>query len=396
MKILFLSLTILISGCVGTSRLAAVPEGQTYSVDVLGIKHVRFWPTHEDDTFTKIVVGAIDRSSRKVHLANSVKPRNSNLVLSSGGDGGAFGAGLLAGWSAEGNRPTFSFVTGISTGALIAPFAFLGEGYDDTLRTIFTNLDTHDVYRIDVLAAVFADATADSSPLAELIEQYVDERLLMRVAEEYAKGRLLLIGTSNLDARLPVMWNMGAIASSKHPEAPALFRKVLLASASIPSLLPPVMIEVESLGAVFHEMHVDGGITGQVFAYPGWTSPKYFSGQYRKFFEDTETDLYVIRNSRMQPEWSQVDRSTTKIGYYTIETMIDALGDRDIDRIYFQAKRDDINFNLAEIDPDFDEKSVKGFDTAYMRSLFEYGFNKASSSHPWKKFPVGFSDEELN
>ena len=391
MKIYLLLLVIVISGCVGTSRLAAVPENQTYSTNLLGISHVRFWPTHEDDTFTTIVIKAIDRFSKNPIPANNNQSRIANLVLSSGGDRGAFGAGLLVGWSAAGNRPEFTFVTGISTGALIAPFAFLGPEYDDTLKSIYTNISTKNVYRLNLLGALFSDATADSSPLAELIEHYIDEALLKRIAEEYSKGRLLLIGTTNLDARLPVIWNMGAIASSKHPEAPNLFRKILLASASLPSLLPPVMIEVESSDTVYHEMHVDGGITEQVFAYPGWISPRYFSDKYQRHIENLQTDLYVVRNSRMQPEWSHVERHTMKIGYSTIEAMTHTLGDRDIDRIFFQAKRDGINFNLAAIDSDFREKNHMGFDTAYMRSLFEYGYKKALNGYPWKKVPPGLS-----
>lgn len=394
MKTSLLLLAILISGCVGTSRLTAVPEDQTYTADVLGIKYVRFWPTHEDETFTKIVTGAIDRASKRPIPANVDTTRSASLILSSGGVDGAFGAGLLVGWGISGTRPEFTFVTGISTGALIAPFAFLGPEYDDTLRTIYTNLSTKDVYRLNVLGAIFSDATADSSPLAEIIGKYIDDSILNRIAEEYSKGRLLFIGTSNLDARLPVMWNMGAIASSTHPEAPDLFRKILLASASIPSLFPPVMIEVNSLGYAFQEMHVDGGITGQVFAYPGWVSPKYFDDKYRRFIERQQTDLYIVRNSRMQPEWSQVDRYTMDIGYNTIETMIHTLGDRDILQIYFQAKRDGNNFNLAAIDSDFHDKSGKGFNTEYMRSLFEYGFKKASNGYPWKKVPSEFSDRK--
>ena len=388
-KIYLLLLTIVISGCVGTSRLAAVPETRTYSANVLGIDNVRFWPTHEDDSFTTIVMDAIDRSSINLNPENNGQSRNANLVLSSGGDGGAFSAGLLVGWSAAGNRPKFSFVTGISTGALIAPFAFLGPDYDDTLKYIYTNISTKNVYRLNVLGALFSDATADSAPLAELIERYIDDALLKRIAEEYSNGRLLLIGTTNLDARLPVMWNMGAIASSKHPEAPNLFRKILLASASVPSLLPPVMIEVESSGAVYHEMHVDGGITEQVYAYPDWISQKYFDGKYKRFMEDHQTDLYVIWNSRMQPEWSQVERQTMKIGHSTIEAMTHSLGKRDIHRIFIQAKRDGINFNLAAIDTDFRDKNQMGFDTAYMRALFEYGYKKALNGYPWKKIPPG-------
>src|SRR4029077_12769225 len=168
------------------------------------------------------------------------------LVISGGGDNGAFGAGLLIGWSERGDRPQFNLVTGISTGALTAPFAFLGRDYDSTLREIYTQTGPGDIFtKRDIFAAVSNDAMTDTAPLKAMITRYLDEALIEKIAQEYAKGRLLLVATTNLDQGRPVIWNIGAIAESKQPGARELIVKVLLASAAIPGVFPPVMFDIE-------------------------------------------------------------------------------------------------------------------------------------------------------
>ena len=196
------------------------------------------------------------------------------LALSGGGDEGAFGAGVLCGWTAHGDRPQFKLVTGISTGALIAPFAFLGSSYDDTLRYLYTGITSKDIFRMkSLLTVLWRDAIADTKPLAKKLDQYVDEAMLAAVAAEHKKGRRLIIGTTQLDAQRLVLWNMGAIASSGDPEAIKLFRKILLTSASIPGAFPPQYIRVEAGGKRYEEMHVDGGTTAEVVLYEAALKP---------------------------------------------------------------------------------------------------------------------------
>ena len=191
------------------------------------------------------------------------------LAISGGGDNGAYGAGFLNGWTAAGTRPEFKVVTGISTGALIAPFAFLGPKYDHVLEKVYTTSSQKDIFKKRGIAAwLFGDSMADTRPLASVIESYVTRALLDEIAAEYAKGRILLVGTTNLDSLEPVIWNMTAIAASQDPRAVPLFRSILLASASIPGAFPPVMIDVNLDGAKYQEMHVDGGTIAQVFLYP--------------------------------------------------------------------------------------------------------------------------------
>ena len=191
------------------------------------------------------------------------------LAISGGGDNGAYTAGLLNGWTAAGTRPEFKLVTGISTGALIAPFAFLGPKYDATLKEVYTTISPKDVLvPRSLLAGFLSDAMADNAPLWALTRKSVTADLLKEIAAEYAKGRFLLIATADLDARRGIIWDMGKIASYGTPQALDLFVSIMIASASIPVGFPPTMIDVEVDGKRYQEMHVDGGIMAQVFVYP--------------------------------------------------------------------------------------------------------------------------------
>jgi len=191
------------------------------------------------------------------------------LALSGGGANGAFGAGLLIGWTAAGDRPEFNVVTGVSTGALIAPFAFLGSQQDASLKKFYTTTSTKDVITVRPLLKILTgESAASSEPLRNTLVQIFDEKMMAAIAAEYAKGRRLFIGTTNLDADRPMTWDIGAIAASGHPRSAELVADVLLASASIPGVFPPVFIEVEAGGKSYDEIHVDGGASSQVFLYP--------------------------------------------------------------------------------------------------------------------------------
>src|ERR1019366_6164924 len=186
------------------------------------------------------------------------------LALSGGGAYAAFGAGLLNGWSARGTRPQFTIVTGASSGALIAPFAFLGTGQDETLRRIFTSGEMENLLQSDGLKGLFGTSLYKTAPLRELIVRHVDAKLLEAIALENRAGRRLYVVTTNIDAQRTAIWDMGKIAASDDPGALELFRNILTASASIPGLFSPVLIDVEGEGRRFAEMHVDGGVTANV------------------------------------------------------------------------------------------------------------------------------------
>ena len=191
------------------------------------------------------------------------------LAVSGGGANGAYGVGILLGWTAAGTRPEFALVTGISTGALIAPFAFLGPEYDARLKEAYTSMTTKDIAKPrSALGTLNSDAATDTAPLKAHIARYVDQEVIDAIAREFRRGRRLFIGTTNLDAIRPVFWNIGYIAVSGRPDAGDLIRTILLASASIPAVFPPQYIPVEAGGKRYDEIHVDGGAVAQAFLYP--------------------------------------------------------------------------------------------------------------------------------
>jgi patatin-like phospholipase/acyl hydrolase len=315
--------------------------------------------------------------------ANRLPPVN-YLAVSGGGDNGAFGAGLLNGWTQTGTRPEFKMVTGVSTGALIAPFAFLGSGYDPVLRELYTSMTPDRVYRARrlVQAALFDDAMADTTPLAEIISQYADQKMLDAIAREYQKGRLLMIGTTDLDAQRPVIWNIGAIAASGHPGALELFRKILRASAAIPGAFQPVFIDVEIEGKKYQEMHVDGGAIAQLFLYP--PSIDISTSGVRR-----QRTAYIIRNAKLSPDYAASERRTLSIAGRAINTMLATSGRNDVLRTYFVSQRDKVDYNLAYIGTDFSAPKSGEFDQSYMRALYQYGERQALGGHAWHKAPPG-------
>jgi predicted patatin/cPLA2 family phospholipase len=315
------------------------------------------------------------------------------LAISGGGDRGAFSAGLLVGWTESGNRPDFAVVTGVSTGALIAPFAFVGPEYDPTLKTIYTNIGPNDIFNSrNMFLAFFNDALKDSTPLWDLVERYVNEELLERIAEKYSKGPVLFVATTDLDARLPVIWNMGEIAASKDPKSLELFRKILLASASIPGVFPPVMIDVEVDGAPYQEMHVDGGAAAQVFLFPSS-----LGGTIRDkgLWIERERIAFIIRNARLDPDWASIDRRMLSIFGRALSSLIQSQGVGDLYQIYLNTQQNEVDFNLAYIGNDFDVQSREDFDTEYMRALFDYGYQIAREGYPWQKRPPGLVKKHL-
>jgi hypothetical protein len=274
-------------------------------------------------------------------------------------------------------------VTGVSTGSLIAPFAFLGSEYDKPLEAVYTTITPPQVFRSrGLIGGVFNDALADTSPLAETIARYMDEKMVAAIAQEYNKGRLLLIGTTDLDAQRPVIWNIGAIAASGHPEALSLIRQVLRASSAIPGAFQPVLIDVELDGKKYQEMHVDGGAVAQLFLYP----PNLDLTVYPR-----GRKAYIIRNARLDPDWAETEPRTLSIAGRAITTMLAASGHNDVLRVYFITQRDKVDYNLAYIGSDFTTPHKEEFDPVYMKALYQYGYDKARAGYPWSKQPPGLA-----
>jgi hypothetical protein len=378
-------LALLLGACSFPLRGPPVPLAETERATVLGgVPNARFWADTQGPQMAEEALKAIAKEREQLGLvtAGGLPPANF-LAVSGGSDNGAFGAGLLVGWTAAGSRPEFKLVTGISTGALTAPFAFLGPVYDAQLREVFTSIQPADVFEArNYISAAFNDAMTDTQPLFRLISRYANERMLADIAREYGKGRLLLIGTTNLDVMRPLIWNIGAIAASGHPDALDLFRRILLASASVPAVFPPVLIDVEVDGRQRQELHVDGGAVAQLFLYP----PAVTAGRdLRRGPLARERRAYVIRNARLDADWAAVDRQVFTIAGRAISSMIHYSGTNDIFRLQATSERDGVDFNLAYIDADFAVPHIGNFDRQYMRALFDYGYEQARAGYLWRK-----------
>src|ERR1700751_3569208 len=387
--VLTLALVIL-QGCAAHSRHAAVPSGLDPKAIVSGMDYgIRYFPQDPErvQVFIDDYVTSMEREDAyyvKQGHSGSL-PSVAMLAISGGGDNGAFAAGFLNGWSKEGTRPKFKLVTGVSTGALVAPFAFLGPAYDKKLKDLYTSISLKDIAKKrSILAVMTNDAMADNTPLKNLVKKNIDQALLDAIATEHAKGRMLLVGTVDLDARRPVIWNITKIAARGRTGSLGLVRSLLIASSEIPATFPPVMIDVEVGGKKYQEMHVDGNTAAQVFVYPMAVRLKEVAeaaGVHR------ERKLYVLRNARLDPEWAQVERRTLPIAAQAISTLIQYQGIGDLYRIYTVTRRDGIDFNLAYIPPSFKIPHKEEFDTVYMRALYDVGYGLAEKGYIWTKEP---------
>jgi hypothetical protein len=399
--------SVLVAGCDTPARLAALPAKLRGTGSFQGLPpDTRVVLDGSDDA----VLGHIATEALQREFAYAAKTgmpelgAANYLAISGGGENGAYGAGLLTGWTALGTRPGFKGVTGVSTGALIAPFAFLGPAYDEQLERFYTTIDRRDVMTSrGLLTALLRDSLFDSTPLLRLIRGALTPEMVGAIGGEYSeKGRLLLVGTTNLDVPVGVLWNLGAIAASGRQDAPELIAKILLASASIPGAFPPVMIDIESGGQHFQEMHVDDGTVAQVMLYP----PSFSSSDFR-FDHTPETErlrrrlarrptrLFIIRNARPGPDFETVDRSTLSIAGRAISAPISAQGIGDLFQLFVLARRDGMDYNATWIPESFNERPAEPFERGYMNRLFQVGRNVIASGNAWSKYPPGFNPAPL-
>jgi predicted acylesterase/phospholipase RssA len=387
----------ILQGCSPLMRLDAVPPSLTEKAVIPGIPNARVWLDRDLGPFMEAVIQDMSREIKT--LESEGKPTDRlppvyALAISGGGDAGAFAAGILSGWTAHGDRPQFRVVTGTSAGALIAPFAFLGSEYDETVRSVAVSIRPEDIFdRRSTLMGLTSDGMASSEPLARIVAKYVTAETLAAIAREYARGRALEVATTDLDAGRQVVWNMGAIASSGAPDALDLFRKILIASASIPGAVSPVMLDVEVDGRRFQEMHVDGGVISQVFLYPAQLLQEFSAITGKPLAREIHT--YVIRNGRLEPAWSNTRRRTLDIGGRAINSLVQIQGINDVQMLYQTARQDGADFNLAYIGADFEYPHAEEFNPVYMRKLFEYGHALGANGKAWHRAPPSERRQEL-
>ena len=325
-----------------------------------GLPQARFWADSEADFLRALPSAA-----------------GAWLMLSSGGSDGAYGAGILSGWTDVRTRPQFSVVTGVSTGAMIAPFAFVGGRYGDKLRGLYSSLTAADIFEVGGTG----ESMLNTWPLKDLLAKQVTPQLLADVAAEHRRGRRLFVVTTNLDAERPVVWNMGEIAARGDNAALALFRDVLLASASIPGMFPPVYIDVEANGRHFREMHADGGMGGAFYVAP----PSLLSDLHPNRLPAKE--LYIIINGKLAPEFEVTERNPLAILGRSIATTLKTATRMQLERVYRFATRNGVAFNLAYVDENFDKASRGSFDPEYMRALLAFGAAQARGGSAFHRQP---------
>ncbi|GJD30227.1 hypothetical protein PMNALOAF_1471 [Methylobacterium adhaesivum] len=368
-------LALLVAGqlgaCGSTPRIPyTASEAAVASVPGMDLS-VRAYADASDKTFTEM---AARPENKKVPFAY--------LALSGGGGDGAYGAGILNGWTESGKRPEFSLVSGVSTGALIAPFAFVGPEYDAVLKDIYTSgIASTLVQSPSVTNILFGSGLFGDGRLRGLVRRYVTPELLAAVAAQHAKGRRLLVVTTNLDSQRAVIWNMGAIATNGGPTALDLFADVLTASASIPAVFPPQLLDVQAEGRAFQEMHVDGSVVTPVF-----TLPQSFILRDGRFKAGAKSDIYVIINGRLEPEFDLAQNNTLSIVERSFTTASRARSRATMATTYAFTRANGIGFNLTYIDESApNTTAARGFDTSYMRGLYEAGYQAGRTGTFWHK-----------
>ncbi len=382
------SVLVFVQACSSVSR-TQVPKGMVEQASIDGIPLARQW----GDVPSKNYYQLLDLDDEQLQQKNKgIYGREHHyLALSGGSSRGAFGAGFLAGWAERGDRPVFTMVSGVSTGALIAPYAFLGPKYDHIIKEVYTEHSTDDLFRRKSIFKIMGgDSVSNVSGFVDMIEHYLPDNLIDEIGQQYLLGRELMIGTTNLDAARPVIWNLGAIAISGHPDRYDLVRQVIMASASLPVAFPPEMISVAANGESYDEMHVDGGVANQVFVYPlgmDWAMIT------EKLKVKGKPKLYVIRNAQLKPEWGKVDRKAIPIGVRSLDSLMRTQGLGDLYRIYVGTRRDNIDFNLAYIPDSFVDKSKEVVDKDTMVELYGLGQKLGRDGYDWYKLPVGAKAE---
>lgn len=384
---------LLLAGCASEAVRNPVPVDQQGGAEVVDMPGVRAWGDARSEVFHRDLVQSIrDENPAWFPRGADGAFEYAGLALSGGGDHGAFGVGFLKGWSESGTRPRFKIVTGISTGALIAPFALLGEDYNHIVQRAYTTVSAEDIFeQHSILRSYWGEAMADNHPLQHLVHEIVTDEIIDLVAAAHRNGQRLYVGTTNFDAQRPVIWNLGAVANSVHPEAHEAFRKILIASAAIPILFPPVLIDVEVGEEIYDEMHVDGGTVGQMFFYGATVNWRDVLREASGKDDPKDSSVYyAIVDGEIDPNPKQVHRRLMPITERTISTMIKVSAWSSIYRMYLHAEQRGYQFRFVGL-PDFYEPEVaEPYNQAEMQRMFDIGYGMGLSGDAWRSIPPGY------
>ncbi|TDR76211.1 patatin-like phospholipase family protein [Photobacterium lutimaris] len=369
----YLLLVIFLSACSSTERSA---DPLTYTMMPLSFEEIRMW-----DEFNPEGLNTMIQTNTDIWIEEHQGKQSLNyLALSGGGFNGAFSAGILTAWTEQGDRPTFDIVTGISTGAIVSVFAFLGSEYDDVLTELYTETDFNDLFSYrNIFSLVRHQSILDTSPFEKKVRQIVNDDLVTEIANQSRSGRNLIIGTTNIDNQRLALWNISRIAEHGTPQATALIQELIIASSSIPGAFPARKILFELGGQQFDELHVDGGVVRQVFFAPSWVDLRDVG---------VEQNLYVIRNGSLKSEFQPVSHRLSHISERAISTLMLNQGIGDVEHIYHNARQQGMKFNLAYIDEDFQPpQEASPYSDEFMTGLFEYSYEKMLEREAWQSLP---------
>ena len=381
-----------LSSCTSSGLYRPLPKSLENKSQMIGFHDIRAW----GDASSQAMERSAQQSVQQMKAAHHGKiPTEINaLAISGGGADGAFGAGILYGWTKTGKRPEFHLVSGISTGALIAPLAFLGPEYDGRLKELYTTISDEQIYKLNnplalmgaFIRPVLNRSLASNEPMKKIMRKIIDEDMVRAIAREHLKGKRLFIGTSQINAERLVIWDIGAIAASGNPGSIQLIHKILLASSALPGIFPPEYFPVEANGKQYKEMHLDGGLEAQVMLYEKAIAP--FSKLYVQHEHKSIKKLYIIRNRKVAPEWDKVKPRLHYILERAISMLTKNQGIGDLYRLYAYSVRDKVDYNLMYIPPSFTHQAESMFDKQYMKELFKLG-EQAGRKAVWKKYPPG-------
>ncbi len=329
-------------------------------------------------------------------LVAGLRPPQHVLALSGGGLYGAYSAGVLEGWTQTGTRPEFDVVTGSSTGALIAPFAFLGSEFDARAMHLYTGVSSEDIFRVRAWVLIpFRESIATTAPLRKLIQSQIDQPLMERIANEHRKGRRLYVGTTDLRTKRAVIWDMGAIACRPCPEGCTLFRDVLLASASVPGVFPPVPFQIEVDGRRETEWHVDGAITAPLFMPPGvFATAATISGpNFTPHPPPGAPHFYAIVAGKVYPEAGPVRRRILPVLAATTEALLYAQCRAELANMYWQARLAGMRYHMIALrqDAHLDAETSVSFDQKLMTRLYAEGQSDGAAGPRWMYVPPALS-----
>jgi len=382
----------------GRAERPPAPPPEAYRVLPWGAFESRANKPEDEDSPATAAAAASHAVFEDAAGAADGRPRVALLALSGGGARGAFGAGLLSGWTRAGTRPRFAAVTGISTGALLGTFAFLGPQYDEALERFYTTTTDADIFADRGVTGLLRDSVKDSTPLKRLIERTIDDEVLEAVAAEHRRGRRFFVGTTNLDGARLVVWDMGAIAASDRPERRQRFHDVLLASASVPMVFPPVYFPVEWEGRTYWQMHVDGGAAVVVFL-SGFVVDEInrLTGLNTERGE-ARVDFHIVLNDVLGDRIPEEPVEPTLLGIAggVVRSLSTAATVTQLARLYSASRGVGFGFRFACIPADYPHRlPAIRFEPERMRELFDYSQALAEQGFPWAEQPPRLDPREV-